>query len=139
MFFNFSPPRGGTVSIAKLLLTETKAMQLEGFKVVGRMAIPQGMRKEQRATIGKEFILRRKAMSKEIKVCILMKNSKYGIDFDVYSETEAKTINLEKEQQNWHQRLINDCDIEPTEDDYVEWYDAGWGRVPLVVKGVNYE
>ena len=46
--FQFSPPRGGTVSIAKLLLTETKAMQLEGFKVVGRMAFTA--RYEKRAT-----------------------------------------------------------------------------------------
>lgn len=92
MFFNFSPPRGGTVSIAKLLLTETKAMQLEGFKVVGRMAIPQGMRKEQRATIGKEFILRRKAMSND--------NYKRDEHGNMYWTEYYKDLNIPSDWEN---------------------------------------
>ena len=74
-----------------------------------------------------------------MNVCILIKNSKYGHDYEVYSETEAKTVDLEKEQEKWHQELIDECDIEPSEDDYVAWYDGGWGTGSLIVKGVTLE
>ena len=72
-----------------------------------------------------------------MKVCILIKNSKYGHDYEVYSETAAKTVDLEKEQEKWHQEIIDEYDIEPSEDDYVGWYDGGWGRLSLVVKEVS--
>ena len=74
-----------------------------------------------------------------MKICILIKNSKYGHDYEVYSETASKTVDLEKEQEKWHQVLIDECGIEPSEDDYVDWYDAGSGRIPLSVKGVSDE
>jgi len=75
-----------------------------------------------------------------MKICILIKNSKYGHDYEVYSETAAKTVDLEKEQQKWHQEIIDECGIEPNEDDYVGWDNGGWGeRNVLVVKGVSDE
>ena len=49
-----------------------------------------------------------------MKVCILIKNSKYGHDYEVYSETAAKTVDLEKEQEKWHQEIIDVYDIEPS-------------------------
>jgi hypothetical protein len=67
-----------------------------------------------------------------MKVCILIKNSKYGHDYEVYSETEAKTVDLEKEQEKWHQELIDECGIHPSEDDYVAWYNGGQGE-PFVM------
>ena len=73
-----------------------------------------------------------------MKVCILIKNSKYGHEYEVYSETEAKTVDLEKEQEKWHQELIDECGIEPSEDDYVAWYNGGRGEpFVMVVKGVS--
>jgi hypothetical protein len=63
-----------------------------------------------------------------MKVCILIKNSKYGHDYEVYSETEAKTVDLEKEQEKWHDYLRSNG-TEPTEDDYVDWYGD---RTPFV-------
>ena len=74
-------------------------------------------------------------MSEQMRVCILIKNSKYGHDYEVYSETEAETVDLEKEQEKWHQELIDECGIEPNEDDYVDWYVSISGRISLVVNG----
>ncbi len=68
-----------------------------------------------------------------MNVCILIKNSKYGHEYEVYSETEAKTVDLEKEQEKWHQELIDECGIQPSEDDYVDWYNGG-SRWVMVVK-----
>ena len=72
-------------------------------------------------------------MSEQMRVCILIKNSKYGHDYEVFSETEAETVDLEKEQEKWHDYLRSNG-TEPTEDDYVDWYGD---RTPFVtvVKG----
>ena len=63
-----------------------------------------------------------------MNVCILIRNSKYGHDYEVYSETEAKTVDLEKEQEKWHDYLRFNG-TEPTEYDYVDWYGD---RTPFV-------
>jgi hypothetical protein len=73
-----------------------------------------------------------------MKVCILIKNSKYGHDYEVYSETEAKTVDLEKEQEKWHDYLRFNG-TEPDEYDYVDWYGDRTPFVTVVNQGKNDE
>ena len=55
-------------------------------------------------------------------LCLLIKNSKYGHDYELYTAKEAEKVDLEQKEKEWHEHLLDECDIEPNEDDYVEWY-----------------
>ena len=64
-----------------------------------------------------------------MKVQILIKNCKYGHDYEVvradvfFNNKDLEENYREKKEQEWHEWLRgNECDREIDEDDYVEWY-----------------
>jgi hypothetical protein len=63
-----------------------------------------------------------------MKVQILVKNSKYGHDYEVvradafFNNKDLEENYREKKQEEWHEFLKNECGQEINEDDYVDWY-----------------
>jgi hypothetical protein len=63
-----------------------------------------------------------------MKVQILVKNSKYGHDYEVvradafFNNKDLEENYREKKQEEWHDFLKNECGQEINEDDYVDWY-----------------
>lgn len=62
-----------------------------------------------------------------MKVQILVKNSKYGHDYEVvkadafFNNKDLEEDYREKKQEEWHQQ-IKESGADVTEDDYVDWY-----------------
>ena len=62
-----------------------------------------------------------------MKVQILIKNSKYGHDYEVvradpfHNNKDLEEDYREKKQEEWHQ-TIKESGADVTEDDYVDWY-----------------
>ena len=62
-----------------------------------------------------------------MKVQILVKNSKYGHDYEVvradafHNNKDLEEDYREKKQEEWHQQ-IKESGTHVTEDDYVDWY-----------------
>ena len=62
-----------------------------------------------------------------MKVQILVKNSKYGHDYEVvradafHNNKDLEEDYREKKQEEWHQQ-IKKSGTDVTEDDYVDWY-----------------
>ena len=62
-----------------------------------------------------------------MKVQILVKNSKYGHDYEVvradafHNNKDLEEDYREKKQEEWHQQ-IKESGTDVTEDDYVDWY-----------------
>jgi len=63
-----------------------------------------------------------------MKVQILIKNSKYGHDYEVvradafFNNKDLEEDYREKKEQEWHQFLQKELGKDVTEDDYVDWY-----------------
>ncbi len=72
-------------------------------------------------------------MSEEREVCILIKNGKHGHDYELYDEDSARSLSLADKQDEWHEYLRHHLGVEPSEDDYVEWY----GDYPPISLMVN--
>ena len=53
---------------------------------------------------------------------LLIKNSKYGHDYELYPPDQVDKVNISEKTKEWHDYLLHECDIEPNEDNYVEWY-----------------
>ncbi len=74
-----------------------------------------------------------------MKVQILVKNSKYGHDYEVvkadafFNNKDLEENYREKKQEEWHEFLKNECGQEIDEDDYVDWY-GDMGPIQLQVQ-----
>ena len=64
-----------------------------------------------------------------MKVQILIKNSRHGHDYEVvradafFNNKDLEENYRQKCEDRWHEELLNDGE-QPTEDDYVEWYEV---------------
>ena len=74
-----------------------------------------------------------------MQVQILIKNSKYGHDYEVvradafFNNKDLEEAYREKKEQEWHQNLQEESGTDVTEDDYVDWY-GGMNSIQLQVQ-----
>jgi len=74
-----------------------------------------------------------------MQVQILIKNSKYGHDYEVvradafFNNKDLEEAYREKKEQEWHQNLQEESGTDVTEDDYVDWY-GGINSIQLQVQ-----
>jgi hypothetical protein len=65
---------------------------------------------------------------KKVQVQILIKNSKYGHDYEVvradsfFDNKDLQENFRKKKEQEWHEFLQEECNQEINEDHYVDWY-----------------
>lgn len=74
-----------------------------------------------------------------MQVQILIKNSKYGHDYEVvradafFNNKDLQEAFRKKKEQEWHQNLQEESGTDVTEDDYVDWY-GGINSIQLQVQ-----